>query len=40
MKYNQKFLCLFLALALAMAVLLLLWWKSGGDWSSLSLLRR
>ena len=27
-------------MALAMAVLLLLWWKSGGDWSSLSLLHR
>ena len=25
-------------MALAMAVLLLVWWKSGGDWSSLSLL--
>ena len=25
-------------MALAMAALLLLWWKSGGDWSSLSLL--
>ena len=27
-------------MALAMAVLLLVWFKSGGDWSSLSLLRR
>ena len=27
-------------MALAMAALLLLWWKSGGDWSSLSLLNR
>ena len=27
-------------MALAMAALLLLWWKSGGDWSSLSLLHR
>ena len=27
-------------MALAMAALLLLWFKSGGDWSSLSLLRR
>ena len=27
-------------MALAMAVLLLLWWKSGGDWSSLSLPHR
>ena len=27
-------------MALAMAALLLLWWKSGGDWSSLSLLSR
>jgi len=27
-------------MALAMAVLLLLWFKSVGDWSSLSLLRR
>ena len=27
-------------MALAVAALLLLWWKSGGDWSSLSLLRR
>ena len=27
-------------MALAMAALLLLWWKSGGDWSSLRLLRR
>ena len=27
-------------MALAMVVLLLLWWKSGGDWSSLSLLHR
>ena len=28
------------AMGLAMAALLLVWWKSGGDWSSLSLLRR
>ena len=27
-------------MALAMTALLLLWWRSGGDWSSLSLLRR
>ena len=27
-------------MALAMAALLLVWWKSGGDWSSLSLLHR
>ena len=27
-------------MALAMAVLLLLWWKSGGDWSNLSLLHQ
>ena len=27
-------------MALAMVLLLLVWWKSGGDWSSLSLLRR
>ena len=27
-------------MSLAMAVLLLVWFKSGGDWSSLSLLRR
>ena len=27
-------------MALAMAALLLLWWKSGGDWSSLRLLNR
>ena len=29
-----------LTMALAMAALLLLWWKSGGDWSSLNLLHR
>ena len=27
-------------MALAMTALLLLWWKSGGDWSSLSILHR
>ena len=27
-------------MALVMAALLLVWWRSGGDWSSLSLLRR